>query len=259
MAIAEPLTPWFGVELRGIDPHHVQSEEASAFREAFLGARIVLLRGCDLTDDANVRLTESLGQATTNKQSGHKFSYVSNVHPEGLLGDGALVLHSDFAFMERPARAIALYAMSVPAAGGETVFVDLAHAYRRLPEPLKRRIAGLQARHVINYGTGRPAFDPDAPGAMMAIHPLVWEPPQARAPVLFASRAMTDTIVGMRADESESLLQELFAHIEDERYQYVHQWRTGDYLVWDNRCLQHARRDFASTEGRTLRRVVIQG
>jgi taurine dioxygenase len=256
MAIAEPLTPWFGVELRGIDPYAASGE---TFREAFFGARMVLLRGCDLTDNANVRLTEFLGLATTNKQSGRKFSYVSNVHPDGLLGDGPLVLHSDFAFMERPVLAIALYAMSVPTAGGETVFVDLAHAYLRLPEPLKRRIAGLKARHVINYGTGRPTFDPGATGAMMAVHPLAWEPPRARAPVLFASRVMTESIVGMSAAESESLLEELFAHIEDPRYQYVHQWRTGDYLVWDNRCLQHARRDFAATAGRTLRRVVIQG
>ena len=255
MAIAEPLTPWFGVELRGLDPDAAASHEA--LREAFFGRRIVLLRGCDLTDDANVRLTEALGPATTMKGSGRKFSFVSNVHPEGLLGDGALALHSDFAFMEHPALAIALYAMAVPAVGGETVFTDLAHAYRRLPEPLKRRIATLEACQVANYAAGRPRFDPGAPGAMMAIHPLVWQPPRARSPVLFVSRQMTERVVGMSAGESEALLQELFAYTEDPRYQYVHQWREGDYLVWDNRCLQHARRDFAATDGRTLRRVVI--
>jgi taurine dioxygenase len=256
---AVPLTPAFGVELRGLDPNRLDAAQASVFREAFLRDRIVLLRGCELAEESNVRLTESLGPATTNATSGQRFSYVSNVHPEGLLGEGQLPLHADFMFMEQPALAISLYAMVLPVHGGETIFADAAAAYRRLPEALKKRIAGLHARYVTNYTDGRPTFDPHAPGAMMAIHPLAWQPPQARCPVLYASKLMTESIVGMSADESEALLQELFAHVEDPRVQYVHRWQPGDYLVWDNRCLQHARRDFASPDARTLRRVVISG
>lgn len=256
---AEPLTAEFGVELRGLDPNRLDAEQASLFREAFFRDRIVLVRGCDLTEETNVRLTEALGPATTNATSGRKCSYVSNVHPEGILGEGQLPLHADFMFMERPATAISLYAMVVPANGGETVFADGAAAYRRLPETLKKRIVGLEGRFVINYTPFRPVFDPKAPPDMMAVHPLIWQPPHARQAVLYASKLMTESIIGFSEAESEALLQELFTYIEDPQVHYVHRWRPGDYLVWDNRCLQHARRDFASPDARTLRRVVVAG
>lgn len=254
-----PLSSEFGVELRGLDPRLIPLEYASLFRQVFLSARIVLLRGCELTEDDNVRLTETLGLASSNLKSKKKFSYVSNVLDEGMLGDGELPLHSDFMFTERPLKAISLYATGVPAHGGETVFADVTLAYRRLPEALKMRIAGLQARHVANYGASRPKFDSTARETLFAIHPLVWHNPETRQPVLFASRLMTESIIGLNAGQSEALLQELFGYIEDPKYQYVHKWRVGDYLVWDNRCLQHSRRDFAPTEGRTLRRVPISG
>ncbi|MEC8173058.1 MAG: TauD/TfdA family dioxygenase [Pseudomonadota bacterium] len=38
---------------------------------------------------------------------------------------------------------------------------------------------------------------------------------------------------------------------------FRHQWRPGDFLIWENRKLQHARRPFDESKPRELRRTQI--
>jgi taurine dioxygenase len=99
-------------------------------------------------------------------------------------------------------------------------------------------------------------FDPTV-RAKVKIQPVVWPHPQSGAPILFVSRLIAESIIGLSREDSETLLEELFAYIEDPSYAYVHKWCDGDVLVWDNRQLQHARRRFDPAEPRTLRRVPI--
>ncbi|MGE0386339.1 MAG: TauD/TfdA dioxygenase family protein [Gammaproteobacteria bacterium] len=259
-----PVHPDMGVEIRGADPHALLDRGGEAFRRAFLDHRLVLLRGVDLGEDLQVRLTELLGEvsfASPNMKGGRKFSLISNQHTDGKIGDGELLFHADLMFMPAPLRAIALYAMVVPSSGGETVFSDGTAAYARLPAALKKRIEGLQARHVANYGAfdgaSRPRYDPQARKSFAAIHPLVWPHPQTGRPILFACRLLTESIIGLPADEGEALLQELFTYVEDPAHHFVHAWRAGDYLVWDNCALQHSRRPFDPAEPRAMRRVPI--
>ena len=70
---------------------------------------------------------------------------------------------------------------------------------------------------------------------------------------------MTACIEGMSRAESDALLLAIFEHQEQPRFQYVHHWRVGDLIMWDNRCTLHARNDFPSTERRVLRRVTVLG
>jgi len=266
MAIEQrPLSASLGVELRGLDPNRLDDDAVEAFRRAFSDHHIVLLRDVELSEDAGVALTETLGPVSfkspfMRRGGGRKFSYVSNQHADGTLRDGELLFHADHSFLPWPLKAISLYAMEVPARGGETLFTDAAAAYARLPPSLKARIEGLKARHVANYnlfeGDGRPKFDP-ASSAKSAIHPIAWPHPESGAPILFVSRLLTESIVDLPPAESEALLLELFAYVEDEAHAYAHSWRVGDYLVWDNRQLQHSRRDFDPSEKRALRRTPI--
>jgi len=260
-----PLFPGLGVELKGFDPNRLDEPAAKLFRQAFRDHRIVLLRDVELSDEAGVALTETLGPVSfkspfMRKGGGRKFSYVSNQHADGTLRDGELLFHADHSFLQWPLKAISLYAMQVPATGGETLFTDAAAAYARLPERLKARVAGLSARHVANYnlfeGDGRPRYDP-ASGAKAAVHPVAWPHPESGAPILFVSRLLTERILELSPEESEDLLLELFTYVEDEAHAYEHRWRAGDYLVWDNRQLQHSRRDFDPAATRALRRTPI--
>jgi taurine dioxygenase len=61
--------------------------------------------------------------------------------------------------------------------------------------------------------------------------------------MLYVSQGMTKEIVGLSADESEDLLEELFQHIYRPENVWQQEWRDGDLVVWDNLAVQHARSD----------------
>ena len=68
---------------------------------------------------------------------------------------------------------------------------------------------------------------------------------------------MTRHVVGMGRAESDALLEELFDHAEKPGFVYAHRWTPGDLLIWDNRCVNHARTDFPAEERRLLRRYTV--
>ena len=73
------------------------------------------------------------------------------------------------------------------------------------------------------------------------------------------SRLMTSRIVELPADESDAVLEQLFDHSEQPEFIYEHVWTPGDFLMWDNRCTNHARTDFSAGERRLLRRTTVLG
>jgi len=269
------LSPGFGIEVRGVNFRQLSAHKADLFRALFAEHHLVLVRDAGLSEDEGVALTETIGPVAIGSHeftsaaaraagapevNVRKFSFVGNQHPDANLRDGELLFHSDHTFFKRPLKAISLYSLAAVARGGETMFVDVGEAYRRLPEPVKARIANLHARHMVSYtafsGKERPRYRP-GDNCAVATHPLVLAHPESGEMLLFASRLLTESIIGLDYDEGESLLQTLFGYIEDEAHRYVHKWEVGDFLVWDNRQLQHARRDFNSEEKRALRRVPI--
>ena len=70
---------------------------------------------------------------------------------------------------------------------------------------------------------------------------------------------MTDYIVDMDETESGELLDTLFDHMEDEDFVYEHAWQNQDLIIWENRCLVHARTDFDPSQRRLLRRFALRG
>ena len=68
---------------------------------------------------------------------------------------------------------------------------------------------------------------------------------------------MCRRVVDMDPAESEALLMNLFDHAEMPEFVYAHKWAIEDLVIWDNRCLNHARTDFPADEQRMLRRYTI--
>jgi taurine dioxygenase len=49
-------------------------------------------------------------------------------------------------------------------------------------------------------------------------------------------------------------------HATREKYQYRHKWRTGDIVIWDNRCTMHkANGDYAQGARRVMHRMTTIG
>jgi len=63
-------------------------------------------------------------------------------------------------------------------------------------------------------------------------------------------------ILGLDHKEALPLLDELLEHATREQFQYRHEWRQGDLVMWDNRCTMHRGTEFDDTRWpRDLQRV----
>jgi taurine dioxygenase len=187
---------------------------------------------------------------------------VENGRPIGSLGAYESQWHADMSYNPQPPVGSLLYAVEVPPAGGDTGFLNLHRAYETLPADLKAAIHGRVCTHdsSLNSAGERRAgseevTDPrQAPGA---VHPLVRAHPVTGQPVLYLGRRRNAYIHGLPLEESEALLDRLWAHAMDERNAWYQRWRVGDLVLWDNFATVHRRDSFDPGDRRLMLRTQI--
>ncbi len=171
--------------------------------------------------------------------------------------------HTDKSYHAVPPLLTTLYAVEVPAQGGDTEFANTAMGYAALPTEMKRQIAGL--RVVFRWGARRDAGGSPLPETgrheLPAVdHPLVRTHPDTGAKALYLGNHSSH-ILGLPEDEGRALLDQLLDHTTQRHFVYAHRWREGDLVMWDNRCLLH--RAVANyrlgRERRILHRTVVSG
>ena len=266
-----PLSPALGAEIRGVDVSRLISPELfSRIEKAWHDHLVILLRGQELDEDQQVAFAERFGELSPIHTDHHSATnkavmYIGNRKKDGkhigALPLGEMQFHSDQCYQERPAMGTMLYAIEIPAQGGNTLFANGYKAYEALPADVRKRIEGRNAVQVYDYGGGvldrRHMVKPEA-GVSFA-HPVARTHPATGRKSLYVNRLMTHHIEGLPEEESERLLQLMFDTLERPEFIYEHRWRVGDLLLWDNRCSLHARRDFNPAENRWMRRVTIKG
>ncbi|MGZ9067331.1 MAG: TauD/TfdA dioxygenase family protein, partial [Burkholderiales bacterium] len=159
-----------------------------------------------------------------------------------------------------------LYAIYVPREGGKTGFNNMYAAYETLPADLCERVKHLTLKHDATTdaaGYVRKRFA-DSAGADLrttpgAVHPLVRTHPETGRACLYLGRRSKAYLTGLPLEESEALLDALWAHATAPKLAWFHDWRAGDLLMWDNRCVMHRREPFDPNARRILHRVVIKG
>jgi alpha-ketoglutarate-dependent 2,4-dichlorophenoxyacetate dioxygenase len=57
--------------------------------------------------------------------------------------------------------------------------------------------------------------------------------------------------------ETKALFDALVAHATQPEFVYTHRWRTGDLVMWDNRCTMHRACAYDPAEVRELRRTTV--
>jgi taurine dioxygenase len=264
-----PLSGALGVEIVGIDLRDpIDATLKAELLAAWHQHLVILLRDQVLDEDAQVRFAETFGPPA-KITSGRSFSakhpsvmLISNIReggkPIGALPDGEMQFHTDQCHQEVPAKATVLYAIEIPSHGGNTLFANAYTAYATLPADIKAYIDGQRALNAYDKdSTQRTARYDNAVSACW--HPVVRTHPATGRKALYVNRLMTREIEGLPRQESDALLEALFAHQEQSAFVYEHVWRPGDILMWDNRCTLHARTDFPAGERRLLRRVTILG
>jgi taurine dioxygenase len=182
----------------------------------------------------------------------------------GGLGSYELVWHTDMSYNPLPPRASLLYALEVPPDGGNTGFLNMYAAYETLPDDLKRAIEGRTCIHDSSRNSAgelRKGFQTtyDVTKTPGAVHPLVRLHPVTGRKALFLGRRPGAYIHGLGVEESEKLLDAIWAHATQERFAWYQKWRIGDLVMWDNRCVMHRRDAFDESLRRLMHRTQIVG
>ena len=265
------LGPVFGSEVRGFDPEQLDDPATCAELQHLFDTRSVLLfRDLDIDHAQQVRLAKLL--AGTQQHPGDSANatgqsdpvvedrwYVSNARPNSAAPFGRLQFHSDTMWSDQPCEVLSLYAIDVEEPAVPTTFASAVNAWTTLPDDLRARIDGRSALHTaaeIRRGDVEDVLVSKVEQAPSTVKPLGLPHPRTGVTILYACEQMTKEIVDLAPNESEELLEELFAHLYDSAGLVHHEWRNRDLLVWDNLALQHARPN-VRTDGprRTLRKA----
>lgn len=215
---------------------------------------LILFRGQSLSMDAQLDACEIFGPVLRGALDNY---LVSNSVKGGLLGNAELLFHSDIPFVPEPYLGGSLQALDVADDATPTRFANAFSAYERLPAELKQGLDGLNALQVRGHMLGRRTMVADLePGDACAVHPVVRHQEGTGRPYLFVNADMSAQITTLSLQHSDTLLEGLFRYLYDPAQIYEHHWRNGDFIVWDNLAVQHARSAFGSEE-RTLQRVSI--
>lgn len=260
-----------GLELSGVDLRDLDDAGLAEFRRNLLDHHVIAVRDQTLSPADQIAFGRRFGELDT-----HPFVEGSPEHPEVIeivtepedranFGGG---WHSDVTFLEKPDLGSILYAVELPAFGGDTLFASQHAAYDALSETMKGMLEGLKATHSAGrqYGEGGKSTKSKAMStknvdlaAQVVEHPVVRTHPESGRKGLYVNPAFTVKIKGMRPAESEALLGFLYRHSVHESFTCRVQWQPGTLVMWDNRSVQHhALHDYAG-QRRHVRRITVQG
>ena len=271
-----PLGPGFAAELRGVKVAEVVTDAAvySAVRAAFEEHSVLVFRDQEVDDDAQLAFSRCFGPPEVTKVgsqgTGTHFVILSTIGKNGKVvpADHRLALrnranqlwHTDSSFKRIPALTSVLSARMIPALGGETEFVSTRLAFERLEPKLRAKLENSFAWHDYAHSRGQIAADLASPEERAALPPqcwrLVWKNPvNGRSALYLASHAYA--IEGMEPTAGKKLLDELMAAATAPGTSYVHSWRSGDIVMWDNRATMHRGRPWPAHEARLMVRTTI--
>ncbi|MDA8873618.1 TauD/TfdA family dioxygenase [Alphaproteobacteria bacterium] len=197
-----------------------------------------------------------------------EINVISNVRddagvPIGNLGDGEAVWHADMTYIDNPPEAGILYALEVPVGQGDTYFANMVAAYDDMPADLRAAIDGKILIHDAAHNSAgmlRKGYEEvrDVKLTPGARHPLAYEDPTGRV-ALFLGRRPHAYILGMEEDDSEALLDSLWAHASQPKYSWKNEWQAGDLVMWQNRMVLHRRDGFDPNMRRVMHRTQLKG
>lgn len=259
------LTPAIGTRVE-TDLETLVSGAASAEIAELVQRRgVVLIRGLEIDDDAQLAFTNTLGPLLSEKSGEvYKVTYDPAHSPQlYLYTPGNFFWHIDRTDSDVPPFITMLNAKQLPAdGGGDTEFANTYAAYEALSDEDKRLIEPLYSIHRV---TSSFRFVPDLSAEQIAAfeahepkrHPIVWRHRSGRRSLILSTSG--DEVVGMAKAEGEALLTRLMDFATQPRFVYRHEWRLGDLVLWDNTGTMHRAMPYAQDSGRLLHRTTVLG
>src|SRR6187549_1438174 len=255
----EQLTCAIGAELVNVNLG-VASRDAgmvAEIRALLLKHKVLFFRDQDITRAEHVAFARHFGELEDHPVAGSDPEnpglvriYKSKDSPNDRYENS---WHTDATWREKPPFGCVLRCVECPPVGGDTMWVNMALAYERLPAYIKTQIAGLRARHSIeaSFGAAMPVEKRLALHAQFpdAEHPVVRTHPETNEKVLFVN-AFTTHFTNFHTPENvrvgqdyvqggSQLLQYLISQAQIPEYQVRFRWKPYSVAMWDNRSTQH--------------------
>jgi alpha-ketoglutarate-dependent 2,4-dichlorophenoxyacetate dioxygenase len=275
--------PCFAAEVEGVDlTRPLTPEDVAAIHAGMDEHAVLVFHDQPLDDEAQLAFSRSLGElehaigtslrAPEDYRLPTTFADVSNLDRNEkvfarddrrrLFGIGNRLWHSDSSFKPIPAMYSILHARSVPSRGGNTEFADMRAAYDALDDETRIEIEDLVCEHSQLFSRGQLGFTDFTDEERRRFAPvrqrLVRTHPSTKRKSLYLS-SHAGSILGWPGPEALLFLRDLVEHATQRQFVYVHRWRVGDLVMWDNRRTMHRARSFPVHEPRDMRRTTLAG
>lgn len=274
--VVTPTGAACGAVVTGLDlSQDVSADLIAALREAWLKHKVLVFPNQQLSNHDLERVSQYFGELGEDPFFGH---IEGHEHICAIRRDAdetapvfAEFFHSDWSFMDVPPAGTALYSITIPPVGGDTLFADQVAAYEDLPEELRARVENLIAIHSAELGYAPDGVYGDSEEnkkrSMVILpsekarekreHPLVKTHHETGKKALFSSLAYIQGFVGMEKADADALLLELYAHQSNEAFVYRHKWEKDMLVLWDNRSVLHSATGGYDGYDRLLHRTTI--
>jgi taurine dioxygenase len=270
------LSEGFGAEVSGVNLASLSPAQLEELTQNFYRHQVLVARGQKLAPAQFLEFARRIGPPEPHviDQFHHPehpdILILSNVQKDGRptgLADAGTYFHTDYSYLEVPARATLLYSIQVPKKGGDTLFANQYAAYDDLPSATKDRIRDLVALH--HYGN-RDDLDKASRTVASVLteeqerkvawvrHRVARPHPVTGRTALYAVNGSSFGIEGMTEEAALALLRELARHATQEKYQLRLKYGVGDVVIWDNASLLHSATLTDPQDPRTLWRITVK-
>lgn len=267
-----PLSGTIGAEIDGIDLNNLTPPHVAELRQAFARYLVLAIRNQQaLTPENHITFATLFGEMQPIAHLDHLPGHhgIQAIHREAndnkrITGE---LFHNDSTYLTTPPIAIAMRAVTLPPAGGDTAFANLQLAFDMLSPVMQAFLESLRVVHSAKrlFGTGADqssvhmkAMDP-AEGDREVTHPLVITHPVSGRKSIFVNPAYCLRIEGMTDSESQALFAFLFDHCAQIALTARVRWEPGTLVLWDNWAAHHSAIGDYEGHQRTLHRVSVGG
>ncbi|MBT3695119.1 MAG: TauD/TfdA family dioxygenase [Gammaproteobacteria bacterium] len=253
-----PMSAPLGATVQDLDVRSVDAKLWPTLNDLFNKHHVLVFPNQDLTPADHMAFAQHWGELVPFPYGGIEgYPNIIELRNNGKKRDVNQHWHSDMTYDPTPPKLTMLYALEAPALGGETAFSNQILAYQELSDGLRDVVDGLVALHSAEELARLYGADPAE--ASRAEHPVVRTHDENGQRGLYVCRAFTQKFRNWSREESKALLEYLYQHSIRAEFQARHQWRPGDLVMWDNRCLLHYAVHDHADEPRIIHRLQIQG
>lgn len=243
-----PLSGHVGARIEGVNiAKGVSREVFDTVRRAAAEYGVVVLPSQNISTEEQIAFARMWGELIVHpiypSIPGHpEVLEIKNVGKQRTITE---IWHSDTSSLAQPPALTMLLARELPDYGGDTMFASQYQAFEDFTPRMQEMLLSLRATHTSKSETND--------------HPVVRTHPETGRKALFVNGYFVQNFVGFTPEESKPLLDFLFAWAVKPEYVYRHRWAPGDFVIWDNRCVQHYAVHDHGDAPRRMHRVMVQG